>query len=229
MKKIRNISLILFSILLITGSAFVLGQNRHGLSSVSVNMANNTNQPVYLALSQPKNNNSNNQQPNTFVNSDEETVIINVSNFGRSNPFKPFVEKSLIIDSVFQNPLINNIPKPPEYDPDPNFSTLFGIKVSGILYDASKPSAIINVDNSDYLVHKGDFLFNFYVKDITSDKIAIKYGNNIYRAGIGEIIEGIINVNPVQRKPTTGYKRVQSPSDIKLINPVNLPTLPTLK
>ncbi|MDD3014326.1 MAG: hypothetical protein PHC34_11545 [Candidatus Gastranaerophilales bacterium] len=226
MKKIRNIGLILFFILIISGSAFVLAQNRSESSNVSMNMANNSNQSMYLALAQSKKSNFNNQQTKTLSNEDDEdTVIINVSNFGRSNPFKPFVEKSLMNDSLFQNPQIN-VPKPPEYDPDPNFSTLLGIKVSGILYDNTRPSAIINVDNNDYLVHKGDFLFNFYVKDITSDKIAIKYENNIYKAGIGEIIEGIINVNPVRSKQMfADYKK----SDIKLVNPVNLPALPTLR
>jgi Tfp pilus assembly protein PilP len=208
----------------------MLGQNRLGSNNISVDMSNNTNQPMYLALAQSKNRNTNKEQSNVSSNNNEETVVINVSNFGRSNPFKPYVEKSIILNQPsFQESFIN-VPKPPEYQPDPNFSTLFGIKVSGILYDAVKPSAIINVDNSDYLVHKGDYLFNFYVKDITYDKIAIKYRNNVYRAGIGEIIEVIVNINPVQRKPSIGYNKAQSSSsNIKLVNPVNLPSLPTLK
>jgi hypothetical protein len=215
---------------MIAGSAFVLGKNKFDSSSVSVKIANNANKPLYLALAKSPNDNFSNPMSNIALGGDDEdTVIINVSNFGRSNPFKPYVENSLLINGPsYQNPLIN-VPPPPEYNPDPNFTTLFGVKVSGILYDVRRPSAIVNVDKNDYLVHEGDYLFNFYVYDITSDKVAIKYRNNIYRAGIGEVIEGIVNVNPVQSKKMfagSGYK--PATSSIKLVNPVNLPTLPTL-
>jgi len=228
MKKIQIISLILLSIITTSGFVFVLGQNKPGQNDASINMTGNTSQPVYLALAQPKKTNSDNQKTSTTSNADnDETVVINVSNFGRSNPFKPFVEKSLIINETISQPPLINVPRPPEYNPDPNLSTLMGIKVSGIMYDASRPSAIIKIDKSDYLVHKGDFLFNFYVKDITSSKVAIKYRNNTYKAGIGEIIEGIVNINPVKNKQIyADNKESDSTRNIKLVNPVNLPTLP---
>lgn len=228
MKKIRNTGIIIFFILMITGFAFMFGQNKPESSNAAVNITNTTNQQLYLALAKSKANNLVNQK-NNASSDNEDTVIVNVTNFGRSNPFKPFVEKSIFVnDSMYQIPQIN-VPRPPEFNPDPNFSTLFGIKVSGILYDAIRPSAIINVDKNDYLVHKGDFLFNFYVKDITPDKIAIKYGNNTYRAGIGEIIEGIVNINPVNNRQVSASYGSEPKPDSRLSNPVNLPTLPTLR
>jgi len=229
MKNIPKINLIFLIIILLIGTAFVFSQDRCSKSSSFENTSNRESdfkQLRYLALAQ---NNNSNVKINNSSEDNEDTVIINVSNFGRSNPFKPYMEKSLYnVNIPTQLPPIN-VPKPPEYNPDPNFNSLFGIKVSGILYDSQKPSAIINVDNSDYLVHKGDFIFNFYVKDITPDKIAIKYQNNVYRAGIGEIIEGIVNINPVSRKKPISYSGGGSTSNIQLGNPVTLPTLPVLK
>lgn len=218
MKKIKIIGVTLILLLLIAETVFIICQNSGNEEKVSANLANNQNQLTYLALSKPT---AKPVQKDTKIIDDEESVVVNVSNLGRSNPFRPYSEKSLTINK--QIPIIN-VPQPPQLNADPNYTTLFGIKVSGILYDARRPSAIINVDNMDYLVHKGDFLFNFYVSDITFDKIAIKYGNNVYRAGIGEIIEGIVNINPVNNRSVSG-----SASTSSLSNPVNLPSLPTLR
>jgi hypothetical protein len=217
MKKIKTIGFSLLFIILIAETAFILCQNKSEPVDVSANLTSNQNQLSYMALARPTDKTK--KTPAKLID-DEETVVLNVSNIGRSNPFRPYTEKSLIMNSV---PIIN-IPQPPQYSPDPNFTTLFGIKVSGILYDTRRPSAIINVDNTDYLVHKGDFLFNFYVKDITVDKIAVKYGNNVYKAGIGEVIEGIVNINPVNNRQLSG-----NTSGAKFVNPVDLPTLPTLR
>lgn len=122
----------------------------------------------------------------------EEKVIISVNNFGRANPFLPFQEESVVTGRS-----VNTLPPPPMYEPDPEIEKLLQVKVSGILYDPSGSSAIINVDNQDYLVHKGDMLFDYYVKDITKDKVAVKYRNNVYKAGIGEVI-GEVKADPVK-------------------------------
>lgn len=217
MKKIKTIGISLIFILLIAETVFIFCQNTGNNDKVSANLVSDQNQLTYLALAKASGKPA---QKSTKIIDDEESVVVNVSNLGRSNPFKPYTEKSLIMNQI---PVIN-VPQPPQLNSDPTYTTLFGIKVSGILYDSKRPSAIINVDNADYLVHKGDFLFNFYVNDITYDKVAIKYGNNIYRAGIGEIIEGIVNINPVNNRSVTG-----TASNPSLSNPVNLPSLPTLR
>ena len=98
---------------------------------------------------------------------------------------------------------------------------LMEIKVSGILYDPNGSSAIITVADKDYLVHKGDMLFNYYIKDITSDKVAVKTGNNIYRAGIGEILGEGVNIDPVRgiNKMFGGSKKVGTLPEVQLISP----------
>lgn len=157
-------------------------------------------------------------------NENEEKVIISINNFGRTNPFKPFHETSLIANTG-----LPNLPPPPTYNPevDPGITKLLEIKVSGILYDpegASKSSAIINVNENDYLVHKGDLLFEYFIKDITKEKVVIKYGDNVYKAGIGEII-GEVNSDPVRgidKRFGGSNKRISSLPAINLVTPTYL-------
>ncbi|HBH18268.1 MAG TPA: hypothetical protein DDX14_04910, partial [Cyanobacteria bacterium UBA9579] len=135
--------------------------------------------------------NAENQANKEVVEDTEEKVIISINNYGRSNPFKPFHERSLMAG-------VSDLPSPPMYiPPSPEITNLMSVKVSGILYDPAGSSAIINVDDSDYLVHKGDLIFDYHIKDITVDKVVVKYGSNIYKAGIGEII-GEVNQDPVR-------------------------------
>ena len=70
--------------------------------------------------------------------------------------------------------------------------------VSGILYDKYSPSAILNIEGSDYLVKKGDVVSNYKVVNIMKDSVTVKLGANVYKAGIGEILtEGSLNRNDV--------------------------------
>ena len=70
--------------------------------------------------------------------------------------------------------------------------------VSGILYDKYSPSAILNIEGSDYLVKKGDVVNNYKVVNIMQDSVTVQLGANVYKAGIGEILtEGNLNHNNV--------------------------------
>ena len=70
--------------------------------------------------------------------------------------------------------------------------------VSGILFDRHSPSAILNIEGNDYLVKKGDLVNNYKIVNILEDSVTVKLGNNVYQAGIGEILtEGTLNHNNV--------------------------------
>jgi len=70
--------------------------------------------------------------------------------------------------------------------------------VSGILYDKFSPSAILNIEGSDYLVKKGDVVNNYRVIAIANDSVTVQLGENTYKAGIGELLtEGTLNHNDV--------------------------------
>ncbi|MBR6301814.1 hypothetical protein IKR55_03660 [bacterium] len=62
-------------------------------------------------------------------------------------------------------------------------------KVVGIMYNASSPSAIINVDDKDYLVRIGDNIIGqeYKVLKINPSWITVGLGSNIYSASIGEL------------------------------------------
>ena len=57
------------------------------------------------------------------------------------------------------------------------------------MYNKSNPSAIINLDNKDYLVRQGDKIIDekYKVLQINQSWITVSLGSNIYSAGIGEL------------------------------------------
>lgn len=62
-------------------------------------------------------------------------------------------------------------------------------KVVGIMYNKVSPSAIINVDEKDYLVRPGDKIIGqeYKVVQINPNWITVSLGSNVYSAGIGEL------------------------------------------
>ena len=80
---------------------------------------------------------------------------------------------------------------------DPVVDQVVQTKISGIMYDSSRPSAIINVGGADQLVHKGDTFKDCKVLDITRNSVVIKYKNNVYQATVGQTLGEGVNLNPV--------------------------------
>jgi len=114
-------------------------------------------------------------------------VIINIDSEGRMSPFVPYKERNLSYAKVN----FGDLPLPPAGGQmDDTLSNLITAKVTGILYDPSSPSALINVMDSDYLVKQGDKVESFQISKITKDYVAIKTGSNIYRAKVGDIVDG---------------------------------------
>ncbi len=62
-------------------------------------------------------------------------------------------------------------------------------KVVGIMYNKVSPSAIINVDDKDYLVRIGDKIIGqeYKVVQINPSIITVSLGSNVYSASIGEL------------------------------------------
>ncbi len=151
------------------------------------------------------------QKQAVSVNSGDEMVIVNVVNFGRQNPFKPYKKYSVVTGDLG---IPGDIPLPPAFDEqsENQLKNLMESKVSGILYDPyGKSIAIINVKGTDYMVRERDSLFDFRIKKITKNNVTITCGNNTYVAGVGEIIgQDSINYDPVVRSNQSfggmGYK-----------------------
>jgi len=138
-----------------------------------------------------------------ITNPDDKMVVINVVNFGRKNPFKPYQKSSITKGNKGNLDTPMDIPPPPTFDPNAEnqLQELLQAKVSGILYDPNgKSVAIINVKGADYMVRKGDSLFGYTVKSISKNSTSIAYGNNVYSVNVGEIIgQDTLNYDPVVR------------------------------
>lgn len=131
----------------------------------------------------------------------------------KANPFVPY--RSLGEDANIPK-FVNDVPKFDLVDPPEVLGAkeaaakMMDTVVSGILYDKYSPSAILKIDGNDYLVKKGDEIQKYKVIAIAQDSVTVKYGNNTYKAGIGEILtEGALSHNEVSNlsKKFGGEKR----------------------
>lgn len=121
-------------------------------------------------------------------------VMIPVSDSGRSNPFLPAAEN--ITPSSL--PKFNILPPPETASTGSDADNVMSTVISGILYDKYSPSAILNIGGTDYLVKKGDSINRYKVLSISKDQVTVQLGQNIYRAGVGEILaQGTMNYNTI--------------------------------
>lgn len=107
---------------------------------------------------------------------------------GRTTPFVPYRERNLSYSTLN----FADLPYPPGLGEDKNLTDLVSAKVTGILFEEDSPSAIINVKDEEYLVKPGDEIEGFQISSITQDYVAIKTGSNVYRAKVGDIVDGEI-------------------------------------
>ncbi len=151
-----------------------------------------------------------NESPVPNAQNTNDTVTISIGDVGRKNPFRPSNEVSsnekvsysdangLVID--VNDDVVNfDVIEPPALSPaSANMAKLLQTKVTGILYDSQRPSAIINIDGLDQLVRVGDNLGGFEIVSITKNKVVIRDGNNVYRASVGQPLNAEKLANPVE-------------------------------
>lgn len=126
----------------------------------------------------------------------------------KANPFLPYRDISGL--SVNDVPKYDLVAPPEVLNENSDAARVMDTIVSGILYDKFSPSAILNIEGNDYLVKKGDVVNNYHIVNILQDSVTVKLGNNVYKAGIGEILtEGSVNHNDVSNlsKKFGGEKR----------------------
>lgn len=128
----------------------------------------------------------------------DKMVSVSVDNLGRSNPFMPPGEVAYSGQLNVPNERLRYDVLPPLEAPAPDYGAkkVVSTKVSGIMYDKSSPSAILNIDGMDYLVRSGDVINGYKVLSIDKSTITVQFGANIYKAGVGQLVaEGQGNVN----------------------------------
>ena len=118
----------------------------------------------------------------------------------KAHPFLPYRN----IGDAESVDLVNDVPKfdliaPPELqNENSDTAKVMDTVVSGILFDKYSPSAILNINGSDYLVKKGDTVNNYKILAIARDSVTVQLGKNTFKAGIGEILtDGTVNYNQV--------------------------------
>ena len=131
------------------------------------------------------------------VTETKKSVITIPQSVVKQNPFLPY-------RNIGETPISSDVPgfalvePPSQLNTNSDAARVMDTMVSGILYDKFSPSAIINIEGNDYLVKKGDVVNNYKVLNIVEDSVTVKLGENIYKAGIGEILtEGALNYNNV--------------------------------
>lgn len=122
-------------------------------------------------------------------------VLISVGDSGRANPFLPESEAGLgVISSK-----LPFLPAPPEFlSTGSEAGKVMTTVISGILYDKYSPSAIINIEGTDYLVKKGDIINRYKILAISKDEVIVQLGSNVYKAGVGQLLSKTdINYNTI--------------------------------
>ncbi len=129
----------------------------------------------------------------------QRSVISIPNGIVKANPFLPYRDIVKNKNSKAADVPTFSLVEPPEViNENSDAARVMDTIVSGILYDKYSPSAILNIEGSDYLVKKGDVVNNYKVVNIMQDSVTVQLGTNVYKAGIGEILtEGNLNHNNV--------------------------------
>lgn len=126
---------------------------------------------------------------------EDKMVSLSVEDYGRANPFLPAGESFANIRSYGYE-----LMAPPESvsSDDTEAVKVVSTKVSGIMYDVNSPSAILNIEGSDYLVRSGDYINNYKVLAIGKESVTVQLGSNVYKARVGEVLsDAEMNYNNV--------------------------------
>ena len=134
-----------------------------------------------------------------------------IEDYGRPNPFLPPSEAIDTTRTVSEMPFeLVNPPEDPTVDSDA--SRIIKTKVSGILYDDHNPAAILNMEGTDYLVRTGDVINNYKVLAIYKNDVAVQLGDNIYKAGVGELLA----TNKIHHNTVPNLDKRFGGSDVKM-------------
>ena len=125
-------------------------------------------------------------------------VTMSLEDTGRDDPFLPEGEKLISYTAPKAKINYDLLPPPEMISIDTTATEVITTKVSGIMYDNYNPSAILNIQGSDYLVRSGDIVNGYKVLAIARDNVTVQNGANVYKAGVGELLpSGGINYNTV--------------------------------
>lgn len=120
-------------------------------------------------------------------------AVVDIDDKSTINPFLPVTDTAAPKKVSKPNP--NFVLPPTTLGKDSTASLLLNTMVSGIMYDAYNPSAIVHIKDTDYLVRKGDVINGYSILSIKPKTVTIKLGTNIYEAPVGIILATLSNNN----------------------------------
>lgn len=159
-----------------------LAQDANDIYSQTVGLNDNKTR---INVNSPSGSNEDSIEIMTRSKAKGKMITVEVANAGRSNPFMPAYESAPKITPVFNSYLT---PPPEELPTNNDAGRIMKTTISGILYDQYSPSAIINIEGSDYLVKKGDIINHYKILMIDKTQVMVQLGRNIYKAGVGELL-----------------------------------------
>lgn len=123
----------------------------------------------------------------------DKMVAMTVESSGRANPFQPYNEikkdeKKNTFDLQKAKLQYDLVDPPNAAKADTDAEKVLTTKVSGVMYDTQSPSAILNIEGSDYLVRSGDVINGYKILAISPSVVTVQLGSNIYKAGVGELL-----------------------------------------
>lgn len=121
-----------------------------------------------------------------ILKGNQKMVLISVDNSGRQNPFLPANDISGLSSGISNLPFL--APPPETLQTQSDAGKVMTTTISGILYDKYNPSAIINIEGTDYLVKKGDVINSYKILLIGKTQVIVQLGKNVYKAGVGELL-----------------------------------------
>ena len=143
------------------------------------------------------------------------SVVIPVSAGGRPDPFLPYGVQS----PAASKPQFDLVAPPMDVpEADPMTEKIFNFKLTGIMYDNVRPSAILSIDDTEQLVHKGDIVAGYKILDIKKKSVVVKYNSNTYEICAGQNLETGVNLNPVSVSNQFGGAYSQSSNVIQFNN-----------
>lgn len=128
-----------------------------------------------------------------IANNNDKMVTMTVEATGRSNPFVPAGEfkednNDKLVNLQKAKLKYDLIDPPNAANADSDAQRVLTTKVSGVMYDAQSPSAILNIEGSDFLVRSGDVVNGYKVLAISPTVVTVQLGANVYKAGVGELL-----------------------------------------
>ncbi len=211
---IKNTSLSLkrkFSILLLPLFLIFLAFNATGCGNTGGEDLNTTSEEAQIDIPAETPGAVDNGSSVTVVDDDtnsDKMVDVALESVGRANPFLPSKEGKLLADKAGLNFDLMEPPVTPQ--PDEYTQKVMATKISGIMYDKENPSAILNIEDTDYLVRSGDVINGYKILAISPSTVTVQLGPNVYKAGVGEVVDdGELNMNTVSNLSTKfgGAKR----------------------